>query len=77
MYASPQPSMYVLCFDHISAGVSVVSEVSECRVAESLNVSLTLLKPLDTTNGSPLSEQLDTGLTLVSECRAECRLTLA
>ena len=48
MYASPQPSMYVLCFDHISVGVSVVSEVSEvseCRVSE----SLTLLTPLDTT----------------------------
>ena len=33
--------MYVLCFDHISVGVSVVSEVSEvseCRVSESLTL---------------------------------------
>ena len=47
MYASPQPSMYVLCFDHIRVGVSVVSEVSEVsewRVSE----SLTLLTSLDT-----------------------------
>ena len=65
--------MYVLCFDHISVGVSVVSGVSECRVSE----SLTLLTPLDTTNGSRLSGWLDTGLTLVSECQADCQLTLA
>ena len=65
--------MYMLCFDHISVGVSVVSEVSECRVSE----SLTLLTPIDTTNASPLSGQLDTGLTPVSECQAECQLTLA
>ena len=31
---------------------------------------------LDTDRGGPLSRWLDTGLTLVSECRTECRLTL-
>ena len=31
---------------------------------------------LDAVRGGPTSRWLDTGLTLVSECRAECRLTL-
>ena len=45
----------------------------ECR---SVDFVLTPLTLLDVSRGGPLSRWLDTGLTLVSECRTECRLTL-
>ena len=59
-------------------------EVSECRSVggvggvecRSVDFVLTPLTLLDVSRGGPLSRWLDTGLTLVSECRTECRLTL-
>ena len=45
----------------------------ECR---SVGFALTPLTLLDAVRGGPTSRWLDTGLTLVSECRTECRLTL-
>ena len=53
-------------------GVGGVGGV-ECR---SVGFALTPLTLLDAVRGGPTSRWLDTGLTLVSECRAECRLTL-
>ena len=38
--------------------------MSECRIG---------LDTIDTVRGGPLSRWLDTGLTLVSKCRTECR----
>jgi len=58
--------------------------VSECRSVggvggvecRSVDFVLTPLTLLDVSRGGHLSRWLDTGLTLVSECRTECRLTL-
>ena len=67
------------------AGCSCVCvQVSECRSVggvggvecRSVDFVLTPLTLLDVSRGGPLSRWLDTGLTLVSECRTECRLTL-
>ena len=71
----------VVCVCPLLASRPVVSECRsvggvggvECR---SVDFVLTPLTLLDVSRGGPLSRWLDTGLTLVSECRTECRLTL-
>jgi len=58
-----------------SVGVSGLRGVGGVEY-RSVGFALTPLTLLDTDRGGPLSRWLNTSLTLVSECRTECRLTL-
>ena len=58
------------------SGVSGVPGVGQCRVSERVGPVLTPLDTIDTVYTRAVSRWLDTGLTLMSECQVECRLTL-
>ena len=68
-------NIFLECVGWGCRSVYGVSKCRECRVSECRVCLDTPLTLLDTVRGGPLSRWLDTGLTLVSECRTQCQLT--